>query len=192
MLIEFQNIDSAFIKACFKKAVAGFKTLENNTIILSQKSTPKTNMRAQPVLNAHIFNKQKRTYKIEMSNHPNFAQYLKIAELPEIVLVGWFAHELGHVMDYFHRGVTNMIQFGLGYWLFPNFRIGAERKADLYAIENGFAKEILATKKFILDHSSLPAIYKKKIEKYYMSPDEVNLLLEQDNNESELTIDQAL
>lgn len=190
MLVEFQNIDDAFVKSCFKKAVTGFKTLEHNTIILSQKSTPKTNMRAQPVLDRYIFNKQKRTYKIEMSNHPNFAQYLKIEELPEVVLVGWFAHELGHVMDYFHRSASNMIQFGLGYWLFPNFRIGAERKADLYAIDNGFAKEILATKKFILEHSSLPNIYKKKIEKYYMSPDEVALMLEQ--NENDLTIDQAL
>lgn len=190
MLIEFKNIDNAFVKACFKKAVAGYQALENNTIILSQKATPKTNMRAQPVLDAKIFNTKKRTYKIEISNHSNFAQYLKIEELPEIVLVGWFAHELGHVMDYFHRSAGNMIRFGLGYWLFPNFRIGAERKADLYAIENGFAKEILATKKFILEHSSLPDFYKKKIEKYYMSPDEVTLLLEQ--TQDNLTIDQAL
>lgn len=190
MQIEFRNIENTFIEACFKKATAGYQALENNKIILSQKAIPKTNMRAQPVLDAKIFSPTKRTYKIEISNHPNFAQYLSIAELPEVVLVGWFAHELGHVMDYFHRSASNLIHFGLGYWLFPNFRIGAERKADLYAIENGFAKEILATKRFILEHSSLPDIYKNKIEKYYMSPEEVALLLEQ--NENELTIDQAL
>lgn len=190
MQIEFRNIDNAFIEACFKKAVTGFKALKNNKIILSQKAIPTTNMRAQPVINSRIFNLQKRAYKIEISNHPNFAKYLRLEELPEGVLVGWFAHELGHVMDYFQRSAGNMIRFALGYSLFPNFRIGAERKADLYAIENGFAKEILTTKKFILEHSSLPGSYKNKIEKYYMSPGEVALLLAQ--NENELTIDQAL
>jgi hypothetical protein len=190
MNIEFSNIDDTFIEDCFKKAATGFKPLEGHTLILAQKSIPKTNMRAQPILNAAFFNKKTRAYKIEISNHINFSQYIKIEDIPKKVLVGWFAHELGHVMDYLHRSAWNMIHFGIGYWLFPTFRVGAERKADLYAIENGFANEVLATKKFILDHSELPNIYKKRIEKYYMSPDEVSIILQQEADDN-LTIDQA-
>jgi hypothetical protein len=35
----------------------------------------------------------------------------------------------------------------------------------------------MATKLYILDHSRLPDYYKKRIRKYYLSPDELELLL---------------
>lgn len=112
-----------------------------------------------------------------MSDHLEIAQYIKPAELPRQVLVGWFAHELGHVVDYHRRSFIGLLWFILGYVLFPTHRAGAERRADLFALEKGFGKELMATKLYILEQSGLPDSYKERIKKYYMSPDELELLL---------------
>jgi hypothetical protein len=190
MKFVIKNIDEKFVQDCFEKALLGFPPLAEQGITLLQKSVAQTNMRAQPIIDFQIFSRKHRRYKIEISNHPNFAEYLSLNDLPEDVLVGWFAHELGHVMDYLHRSVWGMIKFGLGYWLVPTFRIGAERKADIFAIQQGFAKEVMATKKYILEHSDLPNRYKQKIEKYYLSPEEVALMMT--SAAEGLTIDQAI
>ncbi|PHI18755.1 hypothetical protein CEQ90_16500 [Lewinellaceae bacterium SD302] len=112
-----------------------------------------------------------------MSDHLEIAQYIKPDELPDNVLIGWFAHELGHIVDYQRRTVLSMIKFILGYILLPTFRSGSERRADLFALKNGFGKELMATKLYILEQSPLPDKYKDRIKKYYMSPDELELLL---------------
>lgn len=190
MDIEFKNIKQNFVRNCFRKALQGYPELAERKITLLMRPVARTNMRAQPVIDFYFFNKKRRRYKIEISNHPNFARYLSLEDLPETVLVGWFAHELGHVLDYLHRSAWNMIKFGLGYWWFHNFRIGAERKADVFAIQNGFADEVIATKKYILEQSSLPNRYKDQIRKYYLSAEEIAMMV--DHPDEGMTIDQAL
>jgi len=190
MNVQFKHIDQTFVRDCFLEALKGFPQLADHEIILQQRSVAATNMRAQPVLDFRFFRRARRAYKIEISNHPNFAEYLTLEDLPAEVLVGWFAHELGHVMDYLERSAWNMIKFALGYWFFFNFRVGAERKADIYAIQQGFAREVMATKKYILEQSSLPNRYKERIDRYYLSPDEVAIMVDQPDDD--LTIDQAL
>jgi hypothetical protein len=113
--VVFDNIDSSFVEKCFLQAHQGFKDLHANKIILSRKPLGKTNMQAQPVRNLHFWSKKKRAYRITMSNHIKFEQYFKPEELSEEVLVGWFAHELGHVMDYLDRSGWDLIKFAMGY-----------------------------------------------------------------------------
>lgn len=135
-------------------------------------------MRAQPVVNRSFWSKSKRKYRVDISPDCKVSPSLSSKDLPEDVLEGWFAHELGHIMDYKDRGAIGLIGFGIMYSLFTFYRVGAERMADIYAIEFGFASRILATKKFILNHSDLSNKYKQQIENYYMSPGEVELFLE--------------
>lgn len=190
MNVRFKHIGPGFVRDCFLEALQGFPELEEHEIVLQQSRVSSSNMRAQPLFNLGFFRRARRGYKIEISNHPNFAQYLDLEDLPAEVLVGWFAHELGHVMDYLKRNAWDMIKFALGYWFFSNFRVGAERKADIYAIQQGFAPELIATKKYILAHSDLPNHYKERIDKYYLSPEEVAIMIDQPDDD--LIIDQAL
>ncbi len=175
--LHFKNISSDFVRNCFIQAFEPFKALHKHEIIVQRRSIPQTAMRAQPIIDWQFWDKDNRRYKIEISNQAKLQSYIRIDTLPEEVLVGWFAHELGHIMDYLDRGVWGMIRFGIGYQNFHTFKIGAERKADIYAIEHGFAKQILETKKYILKHSHLPDTYKSRIERFYMSPKEVTLLM---------------
>lgn len=191
MPVHFKDLRAEHIKACFLKAYQGFPELHHHRIVVRQRKMAKTTMNAQPLLNWHFFRQSKRQYIVNLTDNMNLEDRIAIHELPEEVLVGWFAHELGHVCDYLNRGILRMVQFGVGYLLLPTYRAGAERIADVFAVEHGFAKAIIATKKYILDHSSLPEGYKKRIELYYMSPDEVAMIA-QGEPANALTIDQIL
>lgn len=151
-------------------------------------------MRAQPIFNTAFFHKSTRHYRVEISNHTSLSDHIQLKELPPAVLTGWFAHELGHVVDYLDRSALGMIGFGAAYLLFPAFVMGVERRADLFAIDHGFADEILATKQYILEHATLPERYKTRMQRFYLSADEVNLLLAQraEAAEEDLRMDKLL
>ena len=191
MPVHFEGLQSDHIKACFLKAFQAFPELHSHNVVVRQRKMAKTTMNAQPMLNWVFFFRSRRSYLINLTDNMHVEDRIAIHELPEDVLVGWFAHELGHVCDYLHRGLLRMVQFGLGYLLLPNYRAGAERIADIFAVEHGFAESIIATKKYILDHSGLSPSYKRRIELYYMSPDEVAMIA-QGAPANALTIDQIL
>lgn len=190
--VHFKNVNSLHIKNCFLEALQGFPPLRDRHISLVQRPISKTTMRAQPVLGISFWLKPKRRFKVEINNRAKIGSMIQMEDLERPVLIGWFAHELGHIMDYLERGPMSMIGFALGYLFFPTFRTGAERRADLYAIDYGFADYILATKKFILEQSELSNTYKRRIERYYMSPAEVALLVENRAEDESLAMDQLL
>lgn len=135
-------------------------------------------MQAQPELGSIFRKKSSRSYVIKISkylklNHTNVA----IEMLPFDVLVGWIGHELGHIMDYKERGSLAMIGFGIRYVLFKNFVLGAEKTADLYALKHGLGESIMETKNFVLNHDDIPAVYKARIKRLYMSPEDFMRLL---------------
>jgi hypothetical protein len=72
-------------------------------------------------------------------------------------------------------GTSFVSGWAIGYS--PTFRLGAERKADLFAIEHGFAEEINATKRFLLEDSNIPNSYKERLSKYYMTVEEVERIV---------------
>lgn len=152
-------------------------------------------MEAQPKLAGIFKDKENRGYVIKMTRKMVIdEEYIPVSKIPHDVLVGWFAHELGHVMDYLDRTGLEMVWFGIKYWTSEKFKSKAERDADIYAIEHGLSEEIIATKKFILNNSSLPDEYLAKIKRLYLSP--VNVLeivqeLEDEQDDGDLSDEEA-
>lgn len=132
-------------------------------------------MQAQPRLGSlFINNKANRVYRVKISRHLELLDEMKpIESLPQDVLLGWIAHELGHVRDYIERSAVNMMAFGVRYLLSESFKTQAELAADHYTISAGLAEPLIATKDFILTHDRLPDEYKERISRRYMSPGEV-------------------
>lgn len=131
-------------------------------------------MQALPEVSTLFKDAKKRTYLVRMTSEMEVDNaVIPVSEIPHEVLVGWFAHELGHVMDYLDRGWADMTWFGIKYWWSEEFKIEAERTADLFAIEHNCADQLICTKKYILNNSSLPAPYLQKIENFYLSPERV-------------------
>jgi len=88
------------------------------------------------------------------------------------VLRGWFAHELGHVVDYQKRTALEIALYGLRYLSSGSYRRRAEHKADQIAFAHGFLDDILKTKEFLFHNDLIQESYRKKMMKYYMSIDE--------------------
>jgi len=145
-----------------------------------KKKIKKSFMQAQPKFSGIFKNKKNRSYFIMISEKFNIEdEEFSIAEVPSEVLIGWIGHELGHIMDYQERSGFNLIQFGIGYLTSKNFIKEAERAADTFAVSHGMGDYILATKDFILNHAHLSEVYKNRIRRLYLSPEEILLLVEE-------------
>ncbi len=173
--IKFEGVEDSRVRENFLEMAENYPPLKSYNLILEQKPIRKTTMRAQPVISSYLGAKKK--FKVQYNEATRLRDVIRIEEVPEAVLKGWFAHELGHVMDYRHRSMLGMIWFGLRYVLSRRYRKKVEHMADEYAIAYGMANDILATKKYILEHSELPDKYKRRIRKYYMSEKNVHRLI---------------
>lgn len=137
-------------------------------------------MQAQPRIKTLFKKKSKRSYKIKISKDLIVNdKIIPIQEVPKDILVGWIAHELGHVMDYLEKSAFQMIGFGFRYLTSKSFVMDAERQADVYAINHGCADQIIKTKNYILNGEGVSAKYKERMNQYYISPEEVKVIEEE-------------
>lgn len=145
-----------------------------------KKNIKRSFMQAQPKF-AGIFKKRKnRSYYIMISEKLHIEdEEFGVEELPQDVLIGWIGHELGHIMDYRDRKGFNLLAFGVRYVLSNNYIREAERAADTHAVNHGMGEYILATKDFILSHAHLSEVYKARIKRLYLSPEEIVELVEE-------------
>ena len=173
----FQNVKSEQLKTWFREVLHAYPELAGRNIVLRKLNMRRSTMRAQPIMNRFFWRRAKRHYRVDFSSHLDITEHVTIQQLPRDVVVGWFAHELGHVVDYLHRPWMGMISFGLGYALWSRYMRKAERRADQIAVDHGFGQEVMATKQYLMNHSTLPAHYKRRLEKYYLSADELEGLI---------------
>lgn len=180
MNIDFQNIESNKIKESFEKVVRAYDVLHPYPITLEQRPIKNTTMQAKPVIGFFdLFGTRKR-YKVNLARYVSDSDDISVRGLPAEVLTGWFAHELGHLVDYEKRSNMGMVGFGIRYLTSGKFKRRAEHAADQIAIDHGFHNEIIATKRFILEHELLGDRYKERINKYYMTIEAVELCVEDD------------
>ena len=134
-------------------------------------------MQAQPRIKTLLRKKNKRVYKIKMQKLISLNDTLKPLEtLPHDIIVGWVAHELGHVVDYLNRSSMDMVGFGMRYFTSRKYLRRAERRADTFAIKHGFATHLIKTKKYILMRDDLPDDYRARIDNLYISAEEVRAI----------------
>lgn len=162
------------------KALSYYPELKETKIKFRyKKGVGKSIMLAQPIIETLPFPAQKRGYVIKFRRSIDFEIFSKkVYELPEDILVGWFGHELGHIVDYLNRSSLQLIKFGLLYWLSSNFKVRVEKTADRKAVEHGLGDEIIKTKNYILDNAYMPEEYKERIKTFYPSPEEIAELVE--------------
>lgn len=139
-----------------------------------KKDIKKSTMQARPTVGSFFRSRKNRKYVILISETFKISdKRFLTTEIPSDILVGWIGHELGHIVDYQDRSKLNLIWFGLKYLFSDNHIVEAERAADTYAVSHGMEKYILKTKDFILNHAGITPTYKSRIQKYYLSPEEI-------------------
>ncbi|MGM0479995.1 MAG: hypothetical protein ACQERC_12310 [Bacteroidota bacterium] len=160
--------DSERLKKLFTLTLDHYVFESVKEIRFEQHPLKGSTMQAQPVATVGSVFRGPHIYRIRFALRVRGSDSLFIEELPDDVIMGWFAHELGHVVDYSRHSFLGMIGFGLRYLLSTSFRKKIEHRADQIAIEHGFHAEILATKKFLFTHDLIDDKYRNKMKKYYM------------------------
>tara|TARA_R110002051_G_scaffold56554_1_gene105205 strand:+ start:8007 stop:8591 length:585 start_codon:yes stop_codon:yes gene_type:complete len=167
------------IKDEVKIALAFYPNILNNPIEFKfQKNIKKSTMLAQPNFWSLFKAKKNRKYKVLISEKIVIAgNAFATKDIPKEVMIGWIGHELGHIIDYKNRSSLNLIWFGIKYTFSDNYIKEAERAADTHAVNYGMENYILATKNFILNNADIDESYKSRIRKYYLSPEEIMVLI---------------
>ncbi|SFT55026.1 hypothetical protein SAMN04489724_1281 [Algoriphagus locisalis] len=159
----------ANIRRAFQEVWEEYKELHSYGFDVIQSNLSSSTMQAQPVIElSDIFGKN-RTYKLDVAEKVLDSEELFIADLPENVLRGWFAHELGHIVDYENHSNFGMITYGIRYVLSDKFKREREHEADSIAIRHGFRTDVIAAKKYILENDFISPDYQEQIKRYYMS-----------------------
>lgn len=178
------NIIPDCIKVEAETAFSFFPLLQNNPIELKfKKHIKKSTMQAQPKFGSFFKSRKHREYIILISETFKISdKKFMTKDIPSEILIGWIGHELGHIMDYQTRSKLNLIWFGLKYLFSKNHIVKAERAADTFAVHQGMEDYILKTKDFILNNADINPLYKSRIQKYYLSPEEIMEIVNNRNN----------
>ncbi|MFD0798351.1 hypothetical protein ACFQZJ_12840 [Maribacter chungangensis] len=162
-------------------AFSYYPELKNTNIEFRFKENiKKSTMQAQPTFWSLFKSRKNRKYLVLVSRKFKISgKKFKTTDIEEDILIGWFGHELGHIMDYRNRSSLNLLWFGIKYTFSDRYIKEAERAADSYAVNAGMEDYILRTKRFILDKADITERYKDRIKKYYLSPDEIMLLVKE-------------
>ena len=177
--VDYETLGNIYfpteLKGVIEEALSFYPDLEDTHIdFVFKKRHSSAFMEARPALDFIITPKMFRSYYIYITREIIIGKdSMYIGDVPHEVLLGWIGHELGHVRDYEDRSSLNLIFYGLGYALIPSHKRKVEYRADLKAVGHGLGKEIIATKDFILKEADLPLYYKRKIKRYYLSPEQI-------------------
>ena len=173
--LHFENVESEKIKNSFKKVILRYRELHDCEITLVQGPLKSSTMQAQPLIRlANIFGRTNK-YRVKLAKMVRDSKEIKVADVPADVLTGWFAHELGHLVDYRPYSNFQMVLYGFRYLISDSFKTKKEHAADQIAISHGFRKELIATKRFILENDLVSEDYKDKIRRYYMPIKDVEI-----------------
>jgi hypothetical protein len=169
------------IKDEIKLALNYFPQLDNVKITFRFKTDiKKSTMQAQPDFKSLFRPRSRREYFVFISEKFKISdQEFKTVNVPSDILTGWIGHELGHILDYENRGTLNLIWFGIRYLYMEKHIVEAERSADTFAVNQGMEEYILKTKNFILNHADIDENYKKRIKRYYLSPEEIMQIVQE-------------
>lgn len=175
-----------------KVALSYYPELEDVEIEFKFKDKIKKSfMQAQPEFSNLFKGKDNRSYYVFISSKVKIEdEEFSIEDVPSDVLIGWLGHELGHIMDYRNKSAMGLIIFGLRYVTSNNYIREAERVADTYAVNKGMGEYIIKTKNFILNHSKLSENYKNRIQRLYLSPEEIVALVNMREKELEQELEE--
>lgn len=189
ILISKHHTAPESIKKEALEALSFYPELKDVEIdIRFKKEIKKSTMQAQPQFGSLLKGKMGRRYVIFISKKIKISNTeFSTKSIPSKVIVGWLGHELGHICDYQNRTTFGLIIFGFKYLFSEKFIKEAERNADSFAIVHGMEDYIIETKNFILDNANIPESYKNRIKRFYLSPEEIMLLI--DERDKALEID---
>ena len=152
-------------------ALSYYPELKNSKIIF-EFGSPVSTMVSRPKLTSVFRSGNKREYQIILRKPGTSKRGLEWSELSFNSLIGWIAHELGHIVHYRHKTSGGVLFTGIKY-AFPGYRRRMERFTDNLVIQHDLGYALFEGTDYCINHSNAKPHYKKYLEKYYLSPTEI-------------------
>lgn len=153
--------DTERLKVAFEKAKKRYPKIQDLDITLRLSKSLFFTMRA--FVKPSSFFTKKRKYIVCV----NLAQKDILPKLSEEDLVGWFAHEIAHIIDYKTMSDPKLLRFYFLYLFSIRFRFSVEKRINAYVYNNGFAKELFCLWKKFLAMDGVNKRYKNYIIRNY-------------------------
>ena len=135
-------------------------------------------MQAKPKPLSLLSGHKNRVYMVQMMSSMMIEDsIIPIHELPEDALIGWFGHEIGHIVDYESMNVGDIIIFSLKYLFSKQFVMLTEERVDRIAIKHGLGENNIAWKNYVKSQESLPEAYRNKVGKMYIPESEIRKIM---------------
>lgn len=134
-----------------------------------------TTMEARPG-NTSVFRWAKnRTYNIYINNRKGKTKGVNLSKLNFNSRVGFFGHELAHLLSYQFKNSFQLIGMGAKYIFSRKYKRYVERETDMETIRRGLGFALYESKKRILKDLSLGTsrAYRRNARKNYMTDAEV-------------------
>lgn len=152
-------------------ALSHYPELKNSKIIF-QFGSPLSTMVSRPKLKSIFRSGYQREYRIIIRKQGSSNSGFEWNELSFNSLIGWIAHELGHIVHYTHKTSGGVLFTGIKY-AFPGYRRRMERFTDNLVIQHDLGYSLLEGTDYCINYSNAKPHYKKYLEKYYLSPKEI-------------------
>ncbi len=134
-----------------------------------------TTMEARPANSSILKPANKRTYKVYINNRKGKTKGINLAKLGFNSRVGFFGHELAHLLSYQFKNSMQLIGMGAKYVFSRKYKRYIEHEADMETIRRGLGFALYEAKKRILKDKSLGTsrAYRRNARKNYMTDAEV-------------------
>ena len=129
-------------------------------------------MVSKPKLKSIFRSGNKREYQIIVRKPGTSKNGLEWSELSFNSLIGWIAHELGHIVHYSNKTSGGVLFTGIKY-AFPGYRRRMERFTYNLVIQHDLGFALLEGTDYCINYSNAKPHYKRYLKKYYLSPIEI-------------------
>ncbi len=153
----------------FTNTKSRFFQLQNVNIELVPTPLYLATMKCRPKTTSFLFPWKKHEYVISVNSKEKFSRYsIPVHSLNDILLTGWFAHELGHIVQYERMNLIEFITFPFKYFLDLDFRKNFEIEATDIAREVGFKNEFNEVENFLVNDQRVSKKYQERFKRFYV------------------------
>lgn len=162
------------MRNCIEHVHDRFTDLHDQEILVTRSKIRGSTMQARPILTPNSLFEGFSKYRLKIAIHVRDSDLSRVDGLDDDVLIGWLAHEFGHLLDYQKYSVLGMAWYGIRYVLSRPYAKRVEERADIYAVHHGFYDEVRRTKEYLLSNH-LGEKYRRKLFRNYMSIEDLEV-----------------
>lgn len=158
----------------FYIALSRYPELHDNKIVV-EGSIMFNTMQARPARKSIFSRASKRTYKIFINNRKGKYKGINLAKMNFNTRIGFFGHELAHLLSYKHKNSLELVGMGAKYIFSKKYKRYTERQTDMETIQRGLGFALYESKKLILygNNTGITPEYRRNARRNYMTDTEV-------------------